>query len=231
MTRRRPVPRPAIGSAHSSRLHTGHTTSNDETMADTRSTVLGGDMGRSENLARSTTDIPGLDAFAQDLRQLRVRAGKPTLRQLAERTDYSATSLARVIGGDRLPSLNMLLAYVRATGGDTEEWERRWRELVKQASGPEVRQAAEPGVIVQAGVINGSVHVHGLSRGRSLWRSVLARLASATMSLISILAPPYEVPTWRRGLPAGKRISIRLHDAYTALGSPDQAPLDSRGYE
>jgi len=35
-------------------------------------------------------------------------------------------------GGDRLPSLAVTLAYVRACGGDTAEWETRWRAVAEE---------------------------------------------------------------------------------------------------
>ncbi|MFF0738974.1 hypothetical protein ACFYVL_01120 [Streptomyces sp. NPDC004111] len=38
------------------------------------------------------------------------------------------TALSQAAAGEKLPSLAVTLAYVRACTGDAEEWERRWRE-------------------------------------------------------------------------------------------------------
>ena len=74
----------------------------------------------------------GLVQFAADLRRLRDRAGKPSYRELAREAHYSATTLSDAAGGRRLPTLAVVVAYVRACDGDVVEWERRWRELVAE---------------------------------------------------------------------------------------------------
>ncbi|MBP2472450.1 WD40 repeat protein/transcriptional regulator with XRE-family HTH domain [Crossiella equi] len=73
-----------------------------------------------------------LTGFARELRELRVRAGSPTYRELARRSHYSPTTLADAAGGKRLPSLAAALAYARACGGDVTEWEARWRAVCRQ---------------------------------------------------------------------------------------------------
>ncbi|MBA8924375.1 WD40 repeat protein [Kutzneria viridogrisea] len=67
--------------------------------------------------------------FAADLRRLREKAGSPTYRQLAKLAHYSTAALSEAAAGRRLPTLPVTLAYVRACGGDEQEWEARWREL------------------------------------------------------------------------------------------------------
>ncbi len=64
--------------------------------------------------------------LAHDLRKLRVNAGSPTYRTMAEQAPYSAPTLSAAASGERLPTLPVLLAYVAACGGDPREWERRW---------------------------------------------------------------------------------------------------------
>ncbi|WP_406430589.1 hypothetical protein OHB00_02050 [Streptomyces sp. NBC_00631] len=56
---------------------------------------------------------------------------------MAQRTGQGASTLSQAAGGERLPTLPVVLAYVRACGGDAEEWEERWREAVEE-------EAAEP---------------------------------------------------------------------------------------
>lgn len=70
-----------------------------------------------------------LESFAHDLRALRVSAGEPTYRQLAQLAGYSASTLSEAASGVRLPTLSVALAFVGACGGDTEEWENRWKEV------------------------------------------------------------------------------------------------------
>lgn len=70
-----------------------------------------------------------LSSFAHELRKLRVEAGNPTYRRLAEVAGYSASTLSAAASGIRQPSLDVLLAYVGACGGDTAKWRQRWHEL------------------------------------------------------------------------------------------------------
>ncbi|MEU1803785.1 DNA-binding protein [Streptomyces sp. NPDC019937] len=75
--------------------------------------------------------------FAYELRKLRQEAGGPTYRAMARQSDHGASTLSQAAAGERLPTLPVVLAYVRACGGDTEEWERRWRQAAEE-------DAAEP---------------------------------------------------------------------------------------
>ncbi|MEU4351317.1 helix-turn-helix domain-containing protein [Streptomyces sp. NPDC023838] len=68
-----------------------------------------------------------MERLAWELRQLRERAGAPSYRALAKSAHYSASTLAEAAKGDRLPSLAVVLSYVRACGGDQREWEARWQ--------------------------------------------------------------------------------------------------------
>ncbi|NUS04061.1 MAG: hypothetical protein HOV97_16055, partial [Nonomuraea sp.] len=71
--------------------------------------------------------------FAHELRKLREEAGGPTYRVMAGRVHYSTATLAQAAAGQRLPSLPVALAYVRACDGDVREWERRWREAERES--------------------------------------------------------------------------------------------------
>ena len=50
---------------------------------------------------------------------------------MAEKSHYTMRTLASAAGGLRLPTLPVLIAYVKACGGDATEWEERWGKLVK----------------------------------------------------------------------------------------------------
>ncbi|MGW4112369.1 nSTAND1 domain-containing NTPase [Actinosynnema sp. NPDC004786] len=73
-------------------------------------------------------DTPVL-RFAGDLRRLRREAGSPSYRELGRLANYSPAALSEAAAGRRLPSLAVTRAFVRACGGDVEEWTARWREL------------------------------------------------------------------------------------------------------
>ncbi|WP_405668922.1 WD40 repeat domain-containing protein (plasmid) [Streptomyces sp. NBC_01166] len=53
---------------------------------------------------------------------------------MAERVGFSAPTLSAAASGERVPTLPVLLAYVRACGGDEADWERRWREATADAA-------------------------------------------------------------------------------------------------
>ncbi|HWO68949.1 MAG TPA: XRE family transcriptional regulator [Umezawaea sp.] len=74
-------------------------------------------------------DTPVL-RFAEDLRRLRRVAGLPSYRELGRLANYSPAALSEAVAGRRLPSLAVTRAFVRACGGDVEQWTARWRELV-----------------------------------------------------------------------------------------------------
>lgn len=89
-----------------------------------RTTSGGGEVGRPE---RSLDPEQGtVQAFAAALRELRVAAGSPTYRELAKRAHYSHTVISDAARGERLPTLAVTLAFVRACGGDSDEWQARW---------------------------------------------------------------------------------------------------------
>ncbi|MFF7446002.1 MULTISPECIES: helix-turn-helix domain-containing protein [unclassified Streptomyces] len=87
-------------------------------------------------MGRPEADLdPGagpVQRFAFELRKLRQEAGGITYRQMAREVEVSVSTLSRAAKGEQLPSLPVVLAYVRACGGDRQEWERRWREAVTE---------------------------------------------------------------------------------------------------
>ncbi|MGW2253845.1 helix-turn-helix domain-containing protein [Kitasatospora sp. NPDC001660] len=107
-------------------------------------------MGRQEQ-PLDAGDGP-LVLFALELRELRRQAGSPPYRRLADRTNYSASTLAEAAAGRRLPSDVVLAAFVTACGGDPVEWEERrvrtYRLITRPptAVGPAPAGEAEPPV-------------------------------------------------------------------------------------
>ncbi|MFD7124268.1 MULTISPECIES: helix-turn-helix domain-containing protein [Streptomyces] len=82
-------------------------------------------MGRQEKpLDAASGPVAG---FAFALRKLRKEAGGPTYSAMARRSPYSISTLSRAAGGEQLPTLPVVLAYVNACGGAPQEWEARWQ--------------------------------------------------------------------------------------------------------
>ncbi|WP_433348827.1 helix-turn-helix domain-containing protein [Micromonospora sp. CA-111912] len=112
-----------------------------------------------------------VQALAYELRKLRAEAGNPTYRQLARSAGYGATTLSEAAGGARLPTLEVLLAYVGACGGDPDEWRRRWHETAERVRPAEpVRQVAgerdgDPEEVGAAGTEGGGASPEGDGAG------------------------------------------------------------------
>ncbi|HEY1673852.1 MAG TPA: hypothetical protein VGG50_14125 [Streptosporangiaceae bacterium] len=85
---------------------------------------------------RPVTPQEQLEALAKDLRELRTRAGLG-YPEMAELSHYTMKTLASAAGGLNLPTLPVIMAYVRACDGTVPEWEDRWHRLadaMKQAA-------------------------------------------------------------------------------------------------
>lgn len=74
-------------------------------------------------------DAGPVERFANGLRELRVEAGGLTYRELAQRTRFSLSAVSEAARGERLPSLDVTLAYVEACGGDRDTWALRWHSV------------------------------------------------------------------------------------------------------
>lgn len=109
-------------------------------------------MGRSE-LPVDPTRGP-LQRFAADLQSLRRDAGEPTYRSMGRAAGMSPSVLSQAAKGNRLPTLQATLAFVRACGVDgtaelrwRERWERVREEMVREPVGrpaPEADPSEQP---------------------------------------------------------------------------------------
>ncbi|BCJ51452.1 hypothetical protein Asp14428_29270 [Actinoplanes sp. NBRC 14428] len=81
-------------------------------------------MGRPEKPVNSAGGV--VAEFASELRQLRVKAGNPTYREMACSAMFSSSVLSSAASGNRMPSLPVTLAFVAACGGDRDAWRQRW---------------------------------------------------------------------------------------------------------
>jgi hypothetical protein len=88
--------------------------------------------------------------FAADLRELRRGAGGLPYRSMATSANFAASVLSEAAAGRKLPSLAITLAYVRACGGDEDEWRGRWQKVAAERDAD--RSTADVGDGVQAAV-------------------------------------------------------------------------------
>ncbi|MGI8666391.1 MAG: hypothetical protein ACR2N4_10220 [Jatrophihabitans sp.] len=79
-------------------------------------------------------------AFLNDLRDLRARNGAPSYATLARRTGLPRSTVYDGLRRDRLPTLDLTVALVRALGADETRWRERWSllrcRLDRPVSGP-----------------------------------------------------------------------------------------------
>ncbi|MBF8194145.1 helix-turn-helix domain-containing protein [Nonomuraea sp. K274] len=99
-------------------------------------------MGRPERVLDPENNP--LHRFASELRQLRVKAGKLSYRQISRRANFSVTALSDAAGGAVVPTLAVTLAYVEACDDDRDEWESRWHDLMRALAPADPSLKARP---------------------------------------------------------------------------------------
>lgn len=120
-------------------------------------------MGRPERpLDPTAGPVPRL---AHELRELRRTVGSPSYRKMAETAGFSPTTLSQAAAGERLPSLAVVQGYVRACGGDPDEWEPRWKDAEAEVAG-EVREDDEDAAPPYRGLARFEPADQGLFFGR-----------------------------------------------------------------
>ncbi|MDX3458877.1 helix-turn-helix transcriptional regulator [Streptomyces sp. ME02-8801-2C] len=75
-----------------------------------------------------TTGNKALRKLAVWLRGQRESNGRPTYRELAERSGLHATTLQRAASGETVPSLKTVRAYARACGASMKEADALWKQ-------------------------------------------------------------------------------------------------------
>jgi hypothetical protein len=79
-----------------------------------------------------------LQQFAADLRKLRTEAGNPPYRDMAAAAHVSKASLSAAAAGHRLPTWEVVRAYVTACGADIGEWREKWLATREELALPPV---------------------------------------------------------------------------------------------
>lgn len=84
--------------------------------------------------------------FAFWLRDLRRRSGM-TYEQLGKKAHYATSTVQAATAGQRLPTMRVTMAFVKACEGDLEEWRDYWmqvRRATDRAAPPGTDRSAEP---------------------------------------------------------------------------------------
>ncbi|MEU9173888.1 helix-turn-helix domain-containing protein [Streptomyces sp. NPDC048420] len=136
---------------------------------------MGGPVGRPE---RPVDPAAGpVQQLAHELRELRRAAGSPSYRSMAEEAGFAATTLSQAAAGERLPSRAVVQAYVRACGGDTCDWERRWTEAEAAVAAAPVQDEGD-GPAPYRGLARFESDDHELFFGRDRALAELCRMVS-----------------------------------------------------
>uniref|UniRef100_UPI003F497EB0 helix-turn-helix domain-containing protein n=1 Tax=Sphaerisporangium sp. CA-236357 TaxID=3240030 RepID=UPI003F497EB0 len=90
-----------------------------------------------------TATTPG--ELVDRMRQFRIWAGEPSLRTLAQRSGgaFAASTLCKVLNGERLPGQDLIEAFIRACGG-SEEDVQRWVTVRRGLRVPPAKAKARP---------------------------------------------------------------------------------------
>lgn len=91
--------------------------------------------------------------FAFWMRDLRARSGL-TYEQLARISNYATSTMQDAAAGQRLPTLPVVRAFVRACGGDEAAWERYWiqiRRIIDPDTPHDISRSVEPPWVDAAG--------------------------------------------------------------------------------
>lgn len=92
----------------------------------------GEDMGRRANELPIEQGDPRILKFAAALREIRERAGNPTLALMSANSGVSAASLSKAAAGHELPSWRVTEAYVEACSADTAAWRKDWEKARRE---------------------------------------------------------------------------------------------------
>lgn len=164
-------------------------------------------------------------AFADELRQLREKAGRPSYRELARRASFSVTVLSEAAGGQSLPTLAVVRGYVRACGGDVTEWEERWRSAADQQREESAGPARSAPYL---GLARYEVEQASLFFGRdALTGDLLRRLATGRFLAVSGPSGSGKSSLLRAGLLAAvdRGELTTAGDWVTALLTPGEQPV------
>ena len=158
--------------------------------------------------ARSGRPKDARAGFFRDLRALRTRRGL-RLADIAERTRFSADTLADVETGPELPSLPALEAYLRGCGEPLAAWEDRWRQLDQDPTAVIADGEGPPTVEMAAGP--------AIAAGASRWRGPTLVYAAAAGATALLATGGLALRAWSHGAGGQRRPTVT---AQRSTGAP-----------
>lgn len=109
--------------------------------------TTGQDRTETDNMGHDERQPEGnglVERFAEDLRELRLAAGKPTYEKLGRLAGCSKSTVHEALTGTRLPSLDITLGLVRALGANEQQWRERWTATRRSLDESQPLAAAGP---------------------------------------------------------------------------------------
>jgi WD40 repeat protein len=185
-------------------------------------------MGRPERPV--DPDAGPVQALAWQLRQVRAAGGQPSYRSMARRANYSPSTLAEAASGERLPTLDVTLAYVRACEGDEDRWRALWHETARiVADRSDEGRAQDSGECPYRGLLTFQTADAKWFFGRS---RLVARLLDRIdrLPVVGVFGPSGvgKSSLLRAGLLGAVQADAATADRWrTALMTPTEHPLDA----
>ena len=92
--------------------------------------------------AETTVELAtALDALREELRQLRLRKGQPSLRTIAQKTGWSHATVGRALNCETVPRLDVIEAITQRLDGDVDRMRQLWMRCMDV--GPRVSEAPD----------------------------------------------------------------------------------------
>ncbi|GAB1643664.1 NBR1-Ig-like domain-containing protein [Krasilnikovia sp. MM14-A1259] len=148
--------------------------------------------------------------LAEQLRDLRDRAGRPSFRVMAGRSGrISHTTLHEAAAGHRFPSWETTREFVRACGGNETEWRGRW-ERAQRATGtpPDPSRSTTTDVPGSSDSPAGAVDPPAVEAGEPAPTTTMDVASSPAAAKPAVLAPAEKEPA-PTGPTAGRPAATR----------------------
>ncbi|MDG4856898.1 DNA-binding protein [Streptomyces sp. T-3] len=169
--------------------------------------------------------------LACELRKLRQEAGGITYRQMARQVEFSVSTLSRAAGGEQLPPLPVVLAYVTACGGDVAQWQQRWHEAARDQAQQDTPRATQDAPAPYRGLARFDVDDEHLFFGRDeLTEALLHKVAAHRV--VAVIGPSGSGKSslLRAGLiPRLRRLTTPLRPAAVRILTPGEHPERTHG--
>ncbi|WP_327350514.1 nSTAND1 domain-containing NTPase [Streptomyces sp. NBC_01304] len=169
--------------------------------------------------------------LAFELRKLRQEAGGITYRQMVRQVGFSVSTLSRAAGGEQLPLLPVVLAYVTACGGDAADWQERWQEAARDQARQDAPRSEEDAPAPYRGLARFDVDDEHLFFGREeLTEDLLHKVGAHRVVVVIGPSGSGKSSLLRAGLiPRLRRLTTPLRPAAVRILTPGEHPEGTHG--